>query len=284
MQGVCDGAVLSVEISSPTMLLGAGKGEAGTTRRLSGELLSVVPVFGPSNTRGLPIAMAERDGSFHGQCTVASSAHRVRIEASLLGDALIGSPLLIEIGPSVLFETPSLILSTPELVQRFNSLLKTTAACGKLSPVLACNDDFAPAKFSAVMNGMERFLILIQSTESHVFGAYVHDKFGTEGGYSHVSSETFLFNLGQQPFRLSCDDGLRKGRGIHRNTDGLRLGGGYDLTAFSSARHYCNSGHTYKVVSCPADPSLVLAPGTLCGTPGNPNYTPSRMEVYLVRP
>ena len=126
------------------------------------------------------------------------------------------------------------------------------------------------ATFDAAVKGKSRILIVIQSMDNYVFGAFVADTFGTPGGWISGSRETFLFTLrnNNEPVKLIYSG---QGNSGHFESCGLHLG---DLTAFCD--HSCGNPTSY-----------ILAPGyqaTLNSSllAGSSSYTPARMEVFEV--
>jgi hypothetical protein len=136
------------------------------------------------------------------------------------------------------------------------------------------------AFFNNATKGKGMILTLIKCTENHVFGCFIEDTFGSAGGCIVGSAENFIFSLGNitgSPAKLL--NSRNSTQGIHIASCGLHAGNG-DLVAFCSS-HSCGVPATYTTWA-PGFTPATLSAGFLCGTPGNPNYTPLIMEVYQV--
>jgi hypothetical protein len=143
--------------------------------------------------------------------------------------------------------------------------------------------------FSEAVQGIEKVLVVVESMKGHVFGAYIEDKFeGTRGGWRKGSDDNFLFAMGnitKQPMKLLADPDRRYSY-FSDSTTGFYAGQGmFDLSAFS-ARYVCLNPVVYTVMApgfnekCKDE--IVFEDGMLCGSPGEANYEPKRMEVFAV--
>jgi len=129
----------------------------------------------------------------------------------------------------------------------------------------------AGSDFDRAVKGVGPTLIVIKSTTNYVFGAYVQDTWGENGGWIEGSKDTFLFTFGNNssPVKLlHCGSG----KGIHITSCGMHLGS--DLVAFCS--HSCVPSVYTKVApgyKAVVDDKLMA---------GSSVYTPQVMEVFAV--
>mmetsp|Transcript_33520 Transcript_33520/g.48616 ORF Transcript_33520/g.48616 Transcript_33520/m.48616 type:complete len:347 (+) Transcript_33520:28-1068(+) len=152
---------------------------------------------------------------------------------------------------------------------------------GHLNLKLLCTSaqGIGVAVFDNATKGKGRILTLIKSNANHVFGCFIEDIFGQQGAWIPGSTENFLFALGNftgSPAKLFNSG---NGNSIHITSCGLHAGQSGDLVAFCS--HSCAAPTTYTRWA-PGYTPVTLSAGFLCGTPGNPTYTPLIMEVFQV--
>ena len=126
--------------------------------------------------------------------------------------------------------------------------------------------------FDKAVKGVGPTLTVIKSTTGYVFGAYVHDTFGTAGGWIKGSEENFIFTLknNNTPVKLLSNGG----NGVHITSCGLHLSG--DLIAFCT--YSCNPS-VFNKIAPGYDTSLVVNNTLLAGAS---TYTPQHMEVFSV--
>ncbi len=132
------------------------------------------------------------------------------------------------------------------------------------------------------MNGIGRVIVLIRTTAGHVFGCYVHRTFGEANDWV-VDDGAFLFALGSlthAPVKLKAAPGAGK---VFLGGCGVHVGSGNHLRTFCGSTNSCGMPTEFTLfqdfAGCKAAP-VTLSAGYLCGTPGTPAFTPSRMEVY----
>jgi len=176
----------------------------------------------------------------------------------------------------------SSILSNAPMKETLAKMFDSNKGKLKLLQLLCTSAQSATvAVFDNATKGKGMILTLIKSTENHVFGCFIEDIFGSAGAWIVGSAENFIFSLGNitgSPAKLLNS---RNGtQGIHiPGSCGLHAGNG-DLVAFCSS-HSCGVPATYTTWA-PGFTPATLSAGFLCGTPGNPKYTPLIMEVYQV--
>ncbi len=137
--------------------------------------------------------------------------------------------------------------------------------------------------FNTKMKGKGRILVLVQSSEGHIFGGFVHDVHGTRNTGFQCNPGNFMFALGNKtgvPLKLIQPPGYT-GIGFH-DYCGFHMGGSsaFDLQCFCSSCCYKPEAYT---VSAPGFATVPLDEGTLCGTPGTASFKPTVMEVYQVQ-
>jgi hypothetical protein len=130
---------------------------------------------------------------------------------------------------------------------------------------------------------ISRVIVLIRTTAGHVFGCYVDRTYDVSAWV--FDDGAFLFALGNlthAPVKLKAAPG--KGE-VHTATGhcGVHVGRSSDFVTFCGSSNSCGMPTGFTLLQefggCKAAP-VTLSAGYLCGTPGTPACTPSRMEVY----
>mmetsp|Transcript_8769 Transcript_8769/g.14932 ORF Transcript_8769/g.14932 Transcript_8769/m.14932 type:complete len:386 (-) Transcript_8769:104-1261(-) len=143
--------------------------------------------------------------------------------------------------------------------------------------------------FEAALSNKGDIVIVVESTNGCVFGAYVR---GLDcrlrsfiGHYTMGHPDNFLFSLGWRgvmtpPLKLLAS---RKNKNLYLCHDGLHMWTDFVVSctpggSFSCIpAKYCTVAPGYAL-----PPSETLQEGTLCGSPGNGRYTPRKTEVFSV--
>ena len=152
----------------------------------------------------------------------------------------------------------------------------------RIAQLLATNESTnRSASFDAAVKGIGRVIVLIRTTAGHVFGCYVDRTYDVSAWV--FDDGAFLFALGNlthAPVKLKAAPGA--GKVYFLGNCGLHVGNS-DLVTFCASTNHCGMPAQFTLLQdfagCKAAP-LTLSEGYLCGTPGTPACTPSRMEVY----
>eukprot|EP01125_Pyxidicula_operculata_P007628 TRINITY_DN2589_c0_g1_i1.p1 TRINITY_DN2589_c0_g1~~TRINITY_DN2589_c0_g1_i1.p1 ORF type:complete len:317 (-),score=58.78 TRINITY_DN2589_c0_g1_i1:123-1073(-) len=169
------------------------------------------------------------------------------------------------------FPKPKLMITSnilnEDMVQQLAKMIPPNIESFRM--VHDCSRGKDASSFDRAVKGLSKTLVIIESSQRRVFGAFIADTWGQGSGWIPGSRDTFLFALGNKPIKLLHSG---SGNGIHISSCGLHLSS--DLVAFCS--HSCSPSVYNKVASeyeANAESNLSIA--------GETNYTPLKMEVFV---
>lgn len=147
------------------------------------------------------------------------------------------------------------------------------------------------AGFDTALAHRSDVVVVVESSNGCVFGAYIRDLVGTRahtgptGHYTMGHPDNFLFSLGWRgeltpPLKLLAS---RRNKNVYVSGEGLHMWTDLVVSCSPSAAHtrtcspskYCTVAPGYQLPPCES-----LRDGTLCGSPGTARYTARKTEVF----
>lgn len=167
------------------------------------------------------------------------------------------------------------------LAAMFEMTVPGTGGAVNVSKIFQTCEIDCNTAFKRAATGHSNLLIIIQTSNNHVFGGFLAGPTynPTLNKWVPADSATFLFSLSGVPFKL-LHSGQDKGALFQNGAFVLGVGPDLITLGVSTGQYSCKPGN--YTTFAPGYESIPLLDGTLCGTPGNHRYSPKRIEIYVV--